>query len=80
MNLEIGAFEAKAKLSALLREVEKGNRFTITVRGRPIADLVPSESLTQPNTDKAIEEMLSIRKIKGINKETLLQWISEGRK
>jgi len=37
----IGAFEAKAQLSRLLRAVENGEQFTITVRGKPVADLVP---------------------------------------
>jgi prevent-host-death family protein len=37
----IGAFEAKTHLSALLERVEKGERFTITRRGRPVAELVP---------------------------------------
>ncbi len=41
MDASIGAFEAKAQLSRLLRAVEQGERFTITVRGKPVADLVP---------------------------------------
>ena len=38
---EIGAFDAKTKLSEILRKVEQGERFTITLRGRPVANLVP---------------------------------------
>ncbi len=38
---EIGAFDAKNKLSALLDKVEGGEEVTITRRGRPIAKLVP---------------------------------------
>ena len=30
---EIGAFDAKTKLSEILRKVDQGERFTITVRG-----------------------------------------------
>ena len=41
MDVSIGAFEAKAQLSRLLRAVEQGERFTITLRGKPVADLVP---------------------------------------
>ncbi|MFN7871064.1 MAG: type II toxin-antitoxin system Phd/YefM family antitoxin, partial [Cyanobacteriota bacterium] len=44
MDASIGAFEAKAQLSRLLRAVEQGERFTITVRGKPVADLVPHRS------------------------------------
>ena len=38
---EIGAFEAKTRLSELLEQVRKGTVFLITRRGRPIAELRP---------------------------------------
>ena len=38
---EIGAFDAKNKLSALLDKVERGEEIVITRRGRPVAKLVP---------------------------------------
>ncbi|MBV9018452.1 MAG: type II toxin-antitoxin system prevent-host-death family antitoxin [Alphaproteobacteria bacterium] len=41
MSSEIGAYDAKTKLPELLREVQNGKRFTITHRGKPVADLVP---------------------------------------
>ena len=40
---DIGAFEAKTRLSALLDEVAKGRRFRITKRGKPVAELRPIE-------------------------------------
>ena len=43
MTTEIGAYDAKTKLPEILRRVEQGESFTITNRGRPIADLVPSK-------------------------------------
>jgi prevent-host-death family protein len=39
---EIGTRELKASLSATLRAVARGERIRVTVRGRPIADLVPA--------------------------------------
>ena len=39
---EVGAFEAKNKLSALLDRVEQGEEITITRHGRPVARLVPA--------------------------------------
>jgi prevent-host-death family protein len=39
---EIGAFEAKNTLSALLDRVEKGEEIIITRRGTPVAKLVPA--------------------------------------
>ena len=45
---EIGLFEAKNKLSALVDRVEKGEEITITRRGTPVAKLVP----TKPGFDR----------------------------
>jgi prevent-host-death family protein len=39
---EIGVRELKATLSEVLRRVSRGEHVRITVRGRPIADLVPA--------------------------------------
>ena len=39
---QIGAFEAKNKLSALLERVEQGEEILITRRGKPVAKLVPA--------------------------------------
>jgi prevent-host-death family protein len=38
---EIGAFEAKTRLSELLDRVDKGEVYVITTRGQPIAELRP---------------------------------------
>ena len=50
---EIGAFEAKNKLSALLDEVEQGREVVITRRGRPVAKLVPVTAVTDRERSKA---------------------------
>jgi prevent-host-death family protein len=42
---EIGAFDAKNRLGALLDQVEMGEEIVITRRGKPIARLVPSSSM-----------------------------------
>lgn len=39
--ITVGAFEAKTRLSELLRMVGAGQVVRITRRGKPIADLVP---------------------------------------
>lgn len=41
MANDVGVYEAKTHLTALLDRVEHGERFTITKHGKPIARLVP---------------------------------------
>lgn len=57
MNIEIGSYEAKTKLPELLRGVQAGNRYTITLRGEPIADLLPAESNKCTVAAAAVEQM-----------------------
>jgi prevent-host-death family protein len=47
---EVGAFEAKNRLGALLDQVEHGEEIIITRRGKPVAKLVPT---TGPDFDRA---------------------------
>ena len=77
---EIGAFDAKTRLSEILRKVDKGERFTITVRGRPVADIVPTKVRNQRAIDEAVEGLLNFPRIQGIPGDTVLEWIREGRK
>lgn len=41
---EIGAFEAKTRLSELLERVQRGHVYRITKRGKPVAELRPATS------------------------------------
>lgn len=80
MYTEIGSFEAKAKLSHLLQEVKRGKHFTITLRGHPIADLIPTEQAQVYDAAAAVELMRTIPKITGISADTIADWIAEGRR
>ena len=60
---EIGAYDAKTNLPDILRRVEAGEAFTITNRGRPVADLVPSKSRQRDVTANAIENILAAKKV-----------------
>ena len=57
---EIGAFEAKNKLSELLDRVESGEEVVITRRGQPVAKLVPVDS-TEHARERSREAMRRIR-------------------
>ena len=59
MKTEIGAYEAKTRLPELLRQVKAGKRFTITNRGKAVADLVPSESVKPRNKPAAVEKFMA---------------------
>jgi prevent-host-death family protein len=76
---EIGAFDAKTKLSEILRKVEQGERFTITLRGRPMADVVPSQVKNRLRAAEAVRRLLAMPRIEGISPETVKEWIEEGR-
>lgn len=80
MNHEIGSYEAKTKLPELLRGVQAGNRYTITLRGEAIADLIPVESSRGGDAIAAVEQMrklvLSVQPVKSVNVKAL---INEGR-
>jgi prevent-host-death family protein len=80
MGIEIGSFKAKTKLSELLRSVSRGKRYTITLRGKPVADLVPTEAAAKSDPGAAVAAMRSIRQVKGISGDTIAAWIAEGRK
>ena len=59
---EVGSYDAKTKLPEILRRVEAGESFTITKRGRPIADLIPSRSSSQVRCKAAIANIRKAKK------------------
>jgi len=80
VNIEIGSYEAKSQLPALLRGVKAGNRYTITLRGKAVADLVPAEGNRRSDAVAAVDEMLAFmqtrKPVSGIDLKAL---IDEGR-
>lgn len=62
MKIKIGADEAKKELPELLRQVQTGKRFTITIRGKAIADLIPSEDQAAKESAAAIDQFLAFKK------------------
>jgi prevent-host-death family protein len=80
LNKTIGSFEAKTHLAALIEDVQKGDEYIITRRGKPVARLVPySNHDTEMKTADIINRFDSIRNsIKG--KVNIKDYINEGRK
>jgi prevent-host-death family protein len=54
---EIGAFEAKTHFSQLLARAGQGEAFTITLRGKPVARLVPASQPDQVQARAALERL-----------------------
>ncbi|MEO8343461.1 MAG: type II toxin-antitoxin system prevent-host-death family antitoxin [Gallionella sp.] len=79
MKIEIGSYEAKTKLPELLRQVKTGKSFTITNRGKAIADLVPSAGVRAKDKVAAAEKLKAFMRddpVRGVNIKVLIE---EGR-
>jgi prevent-host-death family protein len=76
---EIGAYEAKTHLPALLERVARGERFTITKHGQPIARLVPIERTGPDRRRETIERLKRFREGHTLD-VPVKQLISEGRR
>jgi len=77
----IGAFEAKTHLSKLIDRVSKGERFTITRHGVPVAVLAPV-STDAPTRDlgEVIEDLRCFREGHPIEGVSIRELIDEGRR
>ena len=77
----IGSYEVRTNLPEILRRVRAGESFTITLRGKPVADLVPSRAASRQKTAAAIENILRIREtVVPISDDRLEEYRKEGRK
>ena len=56
---EIPQRELRNQIARVLRNVEAGERFRVTVSGRPVADLVPVTNRPRPTPRAAIERILA---------------------
>jgi antitoxin (DNA-binding transcriptional repressor) of toxin-antitoxin stability system len=76
MTIEVGSYEAKTKLPELLRGVQRGNRYMITLRGEVVAELIPS-SAQRKDVAAAVEQMRRFVKsnppIPGIDTKALIE-------
>ena len=58
---EYGVYEAKTKLPDLIKQVQQGELITITNRGKPVVDLIPSASLVTQQAKEAIQAIKAMR-------------------
>ncbi len=78
---EIQATVVKARLSELLRDVERGESITITRNGKKVAALVPIEDDERERRGQAVDRFMEMRskwKPTGISIEEFMDWRHEG--
>jgi prevent-host-death family protein len=77
----VGSFEAKTHLPQLLERVAKGEEFTITKHGKPVARLVPpTAAKPKPDVGAAVEAMRQFRKGRTLKSLSVREMIEEGRR
>ena len=77
---QVGAYEAKTKLSLLLRDVEKGESITITKHGIPVAMLIPADNRKKRPLQDVIEELQQFQSEHTLHGLSLRDMIEKGRK
>jgi len=80
-NIEIGAYEAKTHLPRLLREVAAGQSFTITLRGKPVAQLGPTRPSQAANAhfNERLEAFHAKNHLPALSRDALKSLRDEGR-
>ena len=76
----VGAFEAKTHFNELLKKVSTGETTRITLRGIPVAKLVPSEDGEPKDLKKMVREIREIRQGASLGDLTIRQLIDEGQR
>lgn len=76
----VGAYVAKTHLSSLLDRVAKGERFTITKHGVPVAVLSPVAEKSREKVARAIEGLIEFRRQHPLRGLTIREMIDEGRR
>jgi len=77
---EVGAFEAKNRLGALLDRVEDGEEIVITRRGKPVAKLVPAGAgFDRASARRAVAGLLEASRGVTLGGLSIRELIDEGR-
>lgn len=80
MKAQIGAYEAKTRLPELLQQVKAGKQFTITNRGRAVADLVPAKQLLRKDKTETVARFREFMRQNPIRKKVdTRKLLEEGR-
>lgn len=80
MAIQVGAFEAKTHLSRLLAAVQRGERVTITRRGKPVAVLLAPEEVREVGFSELVAQLAALRERTLAGPDSLRALREEGRK
>ena len=78
--IEVGAFEAKTHLSALLEKVRHGEEIVITKHGKAVAVLISAEQAKRSQVGTTIKELLTLRKELTLGDDSWKDLRDEGRR
>ncbi len=76
----LGVFEAKTHLNQLLQRVAKGESIRITLRGVPVAKLVPDDAGEKEDKRELVAGIRQLRKGAVLGKTSIRELIEEGRR
>ena len=79
-EITIGAFEAKTRLSELLRETERGGSYLILRRGVPVARLVPVDSIMENEEVRDLSALFKEARASIVGIVDVDELIEEGRR
>jgi len=77
---EVGLYEAKNRLSALVEEVASGKRIWITKRGQRVAQLTSGVSADEQTDLELVKAFRRVRSLSKPGKESLKELVEEGRR
>jgi prevent-host-death family protein len=78
--LTVGIYEAKKRLSELLRRVSEGESITITKHGVPVAKIGPVNGKKKKDRRSVVERMKEFRKGRTTGGMSIREMIEEGRR
>jgi len=76
----VGAYEAKAHLTQLLKRVAKGEKITITKHRMPVAILQPADSSKKMPVREIIDQLKRFRSGHRLDGLSIRDMIEEGRR
>lgn len=76
----VGSYEMKTKFAQYLKDVTSGESLVITLHGVPVAKVSPVGAPDKSDQLNALEELKVMRAKHPIDKNTMREWIDQGRR